>query len=172
MYKATDKLYERQISGEPGLVHRVFAVYAGSRGFNSHWRHMSERFFISSRPGYPHPVCSEVEIVASEWRLVIAVSLNVGDGARLIKPTKLYANTLQTRRGRTHGAVCAQPWFRTAEPFGECRYENWITHIQERQIWTDARRPILRPWIRSAEVRGERRYEKGNTTTRRKTNIR
>ena len=45
----------------PGLVDRVFALHAGSRGFDSHRRHMSERFFRSNRPGYPHPVSSELE---------------------------------------------------------------------------------------------------------------
>ena len=45
--------------GEPGLVDRVLALHAGSRGFESH--RMSERFFRSNRPGYPHPVSSEVE---------------------------------------------------------------------------------------------------------------
>ena len=48
-------------SGAPGLVDRVFAVHAGSRGFDSHQRHMSGRFFRSNRPGYSHPVCSELE---------------------------------------------------------------------------------------------------------------
>ena len=48
------------ISGAPGLVDRVFAVHAGSRGFDSHRRHVPERFFRSNRPGYPHPVCSEL----------------------------------------------------------------------------------------------------------------
>ena len=37
--------------------------------------------------------------------------------------------TLQTQRGRTHGAGCVRQWFRTAEPLGERRYENWNTHI-------------------------------------------
>ena len=32
-----------------------------SRGFDSHLGHMSERFFHSNRPGYPHPVSSELE---------------------------------------------------------------------------------------------------------------
>ena len=32
-------------SGEPGLVDRVLAMHAGSRGFDSHRGHMSERFF-------------------------------------------------------------------------------------------------------------------------------
>ena len=48
-------------SGEPGLVDRVLALRAGSRGFDSHRGHMSERFFRSHRPGYPHPVSSELE---------------------------------------------------------------------------------------------------------------
>ena len=46
---------------EPGLVGRVLALHAGSRGFDSHRGHMSERFFRSNRPGYPHPVSSELE---------------------------------------------------------------------------------------------------------------
>ena len=49
-------------SGEPGLVDRVLALHAGSRGFDSHHGHMSELFFRSNRPGYPHPVSSELEI--------------------------------------------------------------------------------------------------------------
>ena len=49
------------VSGEPGLVNRVLALHAGSRGFDSHRGHMSERFFRSKRPGYPHPVSSELE---------------------------------------------------------------------------------------------------------------
>ena len=40
---------------------RVLALNAGSRGFNSHRGHMSERFSRSNRPGYPHPVSSELE---------------------------------------------------------------------------------------------------------------
>ena len=47
--------------GELGLVDRVLALHAGSRGFDSHRGHMSERFFRSNRPGYPHPVSSELE---------------------------------------------------------------------------------------------------------------
>ena len=40
---------------------RVLALHAGSRGYNSHRGHMSERFFRSNRPGYSHPVSSELE---------------------------------------------------------------------------------------------------------------
>ena len=46
---------------EPDLVDRVLALHAGSRGFDSHRGHMSDRFFRSNRPGYPHPVSSELE---------------------------------------------------------------------------------------------------------------
>ena len=40
---------------------RVLALHAGSRGFDSHRGHMSKRFFRSNRPGYLHPVSSELE---------------------------------------------------------------------------------------------------------------
>ena len=40
---------------------KVLALHAGSRGFDSHRGRMSERFFRSNRPGYPHPVSSELE---------------------------------------------------------------------------------------------------------------
>ena len=40
---------------------KVLALHAGSRGFDSHRGHMSKRFFRSNRPGYPHPVSSELE---------------------------------------------------------------------------------------------------------------
>ena len=40
---------------------RVLALHAGSRRFDSHRGHMSERFFLSNRPGYPHPVSSELK---------------------------------------------------------------------------------------------------------------
>ena len=39
----------------------MLALHAGSRGFDSHRGHMSERFFRSNRLGYPHPVSSELE---------------------------------------------------------------------------------------------------------------
>ena len=67
---------------------------------------MFERFFRSNRPGCPHPVSSELEIVVSEWRSVIAVSLNVGGGVRLIKPAKLYICTQNTTDRRTAPGVC------------------------------------------------------------------
>ena len=48
------------------------------------------------------------KIVVSEWRSVIAVSLNVGGGVRLIKPAKLYMctqNTTHNEDGRTAPGV-------------------------------------------------------------------
>ena len=48
-------------SGESGLVDSVLALHAGIRGFDSHRGHMSERFFQSNRPWYPHPLSSELE---------------------------------------------------------------------------------------------------------------
>ena len=39
-----------------------------------------------------------------EWRSVIAISLNVGGG----RSVYVHAKTLQTQRGRTHGAGCAR----------------------------------------------------------------
>ena len=106
---------------------RVLALHAGSRGFDSHRGHISERFFRSNRPGYPHPVSSELE---NSCIRVDAVSLNVGGGARLTNRQNCTCarKTLQTKRGRTHGAGCVRQWFRTAEPVGERRYENWNTH--------------------------------------------
>ena len=109
--------------GAPGLVDTVYTGHAGSRGFDSNRRHMSERFFRSNRPEYPHLVCSELEIVVSEWRSVIAVSLNVGGG---VKAAKLYmcTQTLQTQGGRTHSAG----WCATMVPYRlatwERRHEN------------------------------------------------
>ena len=43
--KSKKKKKIRQNLGEPGLVDRVLALHAGSRGFDSHQGHMSERFF-------------------------------------------------------------------------------------------------------------------------------
>ena len=61
LYTAIEQHRSIQSSGEPGLVDRVLILHAGSRGFDSHRRHISERFLRSSRPGYPHPVSSELE---------------------------------------------------------------------------------------------------------------
>ena len=44
------------------------------------------------------------------------------------RPPTFASKTLQKQRGRAHGAGCVRQWFRTAEPLGERRYENWNTH--------------------------------------------
>ena len=92
---------------------------------------MSERFFRSNRPGYPHPVSSELE--NSGIRVAVG-DCSVTERRRWRPPYQtgktvhMHAKTLQTQRGRTHGAGCVRQWFRTAEPLGERRYENWNTH--------------------------------------------
>ena len=57
------------LSGAPGQVDRVFVVHAGSLGFDSHWPHMSKQFFRSKRPGYPHPVFSE--LIKNRYRVEV-----------------------------------------------------------------------------------------------------
>ena len=110
---------------------KVLALQAGSRGFDSHRGHMSERFFRSNRPGYPHPVRSELEI--SGIRVAVG-DCSVTERRRWRPPYQtgktahVHAKTLLAQRGRKHGAGCVRQWFRTAEPLGERRYENWNTH--------------------------------------------
>ena len=78
-----------QNRGEPGLVDRVFTVHAGSRGFDSHHTFLND--FSDPIDQDIHTQCAlSWKIVVSEWRSVIAVSLNVGGGVRLIKPAKLF----------------------------------------------------------------------------------
>ena len=118
------------ISGPPGLVDRLFPIHAGSRRLDSNQLHLSERFFGSNRPGYPHPVCSELE---NSGFTVAVGDCYVTERWRWRPPHRIslivlvHAKTLQTQRGQTHGVGCALPWFRTAEPHGERRYEKWIT---------------------------------------------
>ena len=91
---------------------------------------MSERFFQSNRPGYPHPVSSELE--NSGIRVAVG-DCSVTERRRWRPPyqtgkTACARKTLQTERGRMHGAESVRQWFRTAEPLRERRYENWNTH--------------------------------------------
>ena len=61
---------------------------------------------------------------------MIAVLLNVGGGVRLIKPAKLYMCMQKHYKHKEDGRTapgCVRQWFRTAEPLGERRYENWNT---------------------------------------------
>ena len=96
-------------SGAPGLVDRVYAVHTGSRGFDSHRRHMSEQFFRSSRPGYPHPVSSEPE--NSGIRVAVG-DCSVTERRRwrtpyqTCKTVHVHANTTNTTRTDTRHRVC------------------------------------------------------------------
>ena len=71
---------------------------------------MSERFFRSNRPGYPHPVSSELE--NSGIRVAVgdcSVTERVGGGVRLIKPAKLHVHAkhyIHDEDGRTAPGVC------------------------------------------------------------------
>ena len=100
---------------------RVLALHAGSRGFDSHRGHMSKRFFRSNRPGYPHPVSSELE--NSGIRVAVG-DCSVTERRRWRPPYQ----TGKTVHVQTHGAGCVRQWFCTAEPLGERRYDNWNTH--------------------------------------------
>ena len=105
---APRSIYDCDLSGEPGLVDRVLALHAGSRGFEFHRGHMSERFFRSNRPGYPHPVSSELE--NSGIRVAVGDCSVTERGVRLIKPAKLCMCTQKHYKhhedGRTAPGVC------------------------------------------------------------------
>ena len=104
-------------SGAPGLVDRVFAVHAGSRGFDSHRRRMSERLFRSNRPGYLHPVYSELENSG--------IRVAVGDCS--VTERRRWRSPYQTTY------ICTQTHYKhdkdgrsaPGEPLGEPHYANW-----------------------------------------------
>ena len=101
-------------------MNRVLALHAGSRGFDSHREHMSERFFRSSRPGYPHPVSSELENSG--------IRMAVGDCSfRLIKPAKLCMctqNTTNTTRTDARRRVCS-----AMVPLRELEYTHTVIQV-------------------------------------------
>ena len=77
-------------------------------------------------------------MIAVSLRSVIAVSLNVGGGIRLSKPAKVHMCTQTHYRYDEYGhtAPGVRSHGTTAEPLGERRYENWITHKQLLQVYT------------------------------------
>ena len=114
--------------GEPGLVDRVLALHAGSRGFDSHRGHMSERFFRSKRPGYPHPMSSELE----NSGIIVAVGdcsvterrrrrLPYQTGKTVHVHAKHYTHN---EDGRTAPGVCGNGSVPLSLS-GNVRYENW-----------------------------------------------
>ena len=66
-------------------------------------------------------------IVVSEWRSVIAVSLNVGGGVRLIKPAKLYTCTQNTTN--TTGTDARRRMCATMVPYRLSHLGNVVTRI-------------------------------------------
>ena len=106
----TTSSVKTMLSGEPGLVDRVLALHAGSRGFHSHRGHMSEQFFRSNRPGYPHPVSSELE--NSGIRVAVG-DCSVTERRRWRPPYQtgktvhVHANTTNTTRTDARRRVCA-----------------------------------------------------------------
>ena len=125
------KLYLKSFhSEEPGLVDRVLPLHAGSRGFDSHRGHMSERFFRSNRPGYPHPVSSELE--NSGIRVAVG-DCSVTERQRWRPPYQtgktvhVHAKHYKHNEdGRTVPGVCGNG----SEPLGERRYENRNTQTK------------------------------------------
>ena len=126
---------------------RVLALQAGSRGFDSHRGHMSELFFRSIRPGYPHPVSSELEI--SGIRVAVC-DCSVTERRRWRSPYQtgktvhVHAKHYKHNEdGRTAPGVCGNGslplshsvgWLvvlgltALCEPLGERRYEDWNSH--------------------------------------------
>ena len=92
---------------------------------------MSERFFRSNRPGYQHPVSSELE----NSGIRVAVSDCSVTERRQWRPpyqagktVHVHAKHYKHKDGRMHGTGCERQWFCTAEPLRERHYENWTTH--------------------------------------------
>ena len=83
---------------------------------------MSERVFRSNRPGYQHPVSSELENSG--------IRVAVGDCSvteRLIKRAKLPVHAKHNEDGHTAPGVCGNGSVPLSYS-GERRYENWNTH--------------------------------------------
>ena len=122
---------------------RVLALHAGSRGFDSHRRHMSERFLRSNRPGFPHPVSSELEN--------IGIREAVGDCSvierRRWRPPYQTGKTVHVHAkrfsykhedGRTVPGVCGNGSVPLSH--SERHYENWNTHTHFSQYFSRRQR--------------------------------
>ena len=103
-------------------------LHAGSRGFDSHRGHMSERFFRSNRPGYPHPVSSELEnsgIRVAVGDCSVTKRRRWGPPYQTGKTVHVHAKHYKHNvDGRTAPGV----YDNGSVPLGERRYENWNTH--------------------------------------------
>ena len=81
---------------------------------------------------------------------MIAMSLNVGGGVRLIKPAKLCMCMHNTTYIRTDAQRrVLRQWFRTAEPFRERHYENWNTHT----LHVNIESLIRKSWMLTQNIR-------------------
>ena len=107
-----DSINNLQINGTAGvgtmgqlrsLVDRVFAVHVGRRGFDSHRRHLSERFFRSNWPEYAYTVCS---LSWKNW---------YQSGGRWLQChwTSAVASDLSNRQSTTRTEVMYLIWFHT-----------------------------------------------------------
>ena len=127
------------LCGEPGLVDRVLALHAGSRGFDSHRGHMSERFFRSNRPGYPHPVSSELEI--SGIRVAVG-DCSVTERRRWRPPYQtgktvhVHANTTRTdAQRRVCAAMVPYRWATRGTSLRELEYTHTVVEIFSYYPW-------------------------------------
>ena len=107
----------------------VLTFHAGSRGFDSHRGHMSERFSDPVDQDILQPVSSELE--NSGIRLAV-IDCSITERWRWPPPYQIgktvHVHAKHYKHRWTHGAGCVQQWFSTAEPLGKRRYENWNTH--------------------------------------------
>ena len=98
------------IDGVPGLVDRVLVLHAGSRGSTPTGGTCPNDFSDPIDQDIRTQWALSWKLVVSEWRSVIAVSLKVGGGVRLMKPAKLYICTQKNYKhnedGRTAPGVC------------------------------------------------------------------
>ena len=112
---------------------RVLALHAGSRGFDSHQGNMSEQFFWSNRPRYPHPVSSERE--HSGIRVGVG-DCSVTEGRRWRLPYQtgktvhVHENTTNTTRTDARRRVCAAMVLYRWATWGTSLRELEYTHTQ------------------------------------------
>ena len=89
------------------LLEKLLTVYAGSRGSTPTGGSCPNKFSDPIDQDIRTQCALSWKNVASEWWSVIAVSLNVGGGVRLIKPAKLY----KCMQNTTHTEAMCLIWF-------------------------------------------------------------
>ena len=131
---------------------RVLALHAGSRGFDSHREHMSERFFRSNRPGFPHPVSFELEIRVAVGDCSVTERRRWRPPYQTGKTLHVHAKHYKhNENGRTAPGVCGNG------SVPERRYENWNTHTRTRtRTHTHTHKSITMSILIKQEFRGMR----------------